>query len=671
MEFYNEKSIIIVSGYNKKRMIALRFKKENGKLLAYNFYLPEENRKEIEVLKINGFDITNLIDKINAEDFFDKEIMNSYGIDISSDFLLTVKNEEGVILYNIYDDNANDDIFYKKYDNNEKMNLDSNEYASITNPGINTMMEYANTNSLALINILKNMSSSNQDKEALDSLFIDFKTQNDSYNNVLNNLDIIYLSNMILMLDDKITHIPSIAINYINKLNLYIDVNNNRNIMTNGQVDYKKLIKKIRDSLAHSNYKVLSNGDIEFYDDGKNNYNFLLTIPKSKVFILFDMLYKFHYLFGTLPIIKSKPSLEFKSMDENELLKYLKDIKLFNIEDYKLKELDDEKLQEELDDDLGLDTLELSSRYTSEMIYRSYDSKVKRHIDGDKELEEFNLSDEDIKYILMNIKEMDEAYFYKLGISEQKNVIKNLIQMKYNREYYLFENINGMFGHNYFSSDSLTKKASSYINYKSKIELTILSLLNNLFVFCFNKNNTRITDITNKSIRIVDNADKIKFPTEFYKNYLESKKSMYLKEVQELEDTHALFKSTIMNGIDNNLRNEFMKRVNNTNFKIYNAKVNMERAYKIMNNSASNDEVKIVNSEILERIRNSLGHGNVRIGNIDINNIMQTKISFVDDYDNSKMFSGSISLFDLMNSINQVDFMNSFITNNTNFLSHS
>ena len=39
MEFYNEKSIIIVSGYNKKRMMALRFKKENGKLLAYNFYL--------------------------------------------------------------------------------------------------------------------------------------------------------------------------------------------------------------------------------------------------------------------------------------------------------------------------------------------------------------------------------------------------------------------------------------------------------------------------------------------------------------------------------------------------------------------------------------------------------------------------------------------------------
>ena len=49
--------------------------------------------------------------------------------------------------------------------------------------------------------------------------------------------------------------------------------------------------------IAHSNYKVLDNGLIEFYDEGKKGkMKMHFTIAKNDIKLLFSQLYNYKYL---------------------------------------------------------------------------------------------------------------------------------------------------------------------------------------------------------------------------------------------------------------------------------------------------------------------------------------------------------------------------------------
>ena len=103
------------------------------------------------------------------------------------------------------------------------------------------------------------------------------------------------------MLDDKLDLIPEYIENIMKRV-LWFDFGrdslekSNNSILSDGEIDYKKVVKMIRNCIAHSNYKVLDDGTVEFYNDGKNKLNF--TVNKKDISSLFDQLSNYYYLEG-------------------------------------------------------------------------------------------------------------------------------------------------------------------------------------------------------------------------------------------------------------------------------------------------------------------------------------------------------------------------------------
>ena len=262
-------SLITVINSLKNKMLFLKFKIENGELYAYNMFLAEENRKVLEISKINDVDVTNFIDSIEENDLYSINKMKSYGIDTTSHFICTFIDGETNINFDILSEEENDNIFYKKHEINSIVPDNLSEMIQETSISDNVMLDYASTNAKALLSMLKNMSISETDKSSLNLLLQQFIIIDDNYNNVRNNLDMIFLSTQLLMLDNKLDFIPKYIEDLMSRVLIFdfgideLDEANNA-ILTEGQVDYKKIIKMIRNCIAHSNYKVLEDGKIGF-----------------------------------------------------------------------------------------------------------------------------------------------------------------------------------------------------------------------------------------------------------------------------------------------------------------------------------------------------------------------------------------------------------------------
>ncbi len=247
----------------------------------------------------------------------------------------------------------------------------------------------------------------------------------------------------------------------------------------------------IRNCIAHSNYKVLDDGTVEFYNDGKNKLNF--TVNKKAISSLFDQLSNYYYLEGIFPIILSRTdNYDNNSMDKKSLKNYLSKLEVFDIGDYSLREYHDLEVQRMLDEEFGSDisyirTLSNNNIYNSsrskDSIIRVFNSKIRRHLIVSEDPKFKNLTVEDIDYIFSNIQELDEQYFYSLSKTTQIQIINDLIYQKYNKNYYLQKNMHKMLEKEHFSNDDLHGNAFDYIKYKSKIELVISALLNNVILF--------------------------------------------------------------------------------------------------------------------------------------------------------------------------------------------
>ena len=89
-------SLITVINFEKSKMLALKFKKIDNKLFAFNFYERKENQKLIEVTKINGVLVSSFIKEFDIDDFYDIEKMKTIGIDTTKEFKLELKADEKI-----------------------------------------------------------------------------------------------------------------------------------------------------------------------------------------------------------------------------------------------------------------------------------------------------------------------------------------------------------------------------------------------------------------------------------------------------------------------------------------------------------------------------------------------------------------------------------------------
>lgn len=662
-------SIITVINRAKNKMLSLKFKIENEKLYAYNMFLAEENRKVLEISKINGVDVANFLDSIEPNDLYDVNKMKLYGIDTTDSFICTIIDDGINIDFDILSEASKDEIFYKKHEINSIVPDNLSEMIQETTMSDNTMLEYASTNAKALLSMLKNMSMSEKDKKSLNLLLQQFIMVDDNYANVSNNLDMIFLSTQLLMLDNKLDFVPKYIENLMSRVLVFnfgideLDESNNA-ILTEGQVDYKKIIKMIRNCIAHSNYKVLEDGNIEFYNEGKNKMNF--TINKRDVISLFDHLYNYYFLNGCLPvIINGNYDWDRTSFTTESLLDYLRNIELLGTNLPELKRFDSEHEQRKMDDDLGLNiyNFNLSRISGKESVLRRYEYTIKRHLSNEPPLNSKRLSEEDIHYIINNINEMNSDYFYKLGKSAQIEVINQLIIKKYNKDYYLHANLQDIINSNHFNNESLVEQSSDYINYKTKIELLMLSLINNLLLFCYNQNKSTIE------------TENIRFPEQIYKDYLACRKNSFYETSKEASDYQFVYTSLLKASSSHLISSEDFKiiedSINKKTNKLIKTKNDIASVDTILEGTATNDDHKNINIQILNRIRDCLAHGRLSVEIPGINNIMETQLKIIDEYEGKLQFSSCLSFDELIEVLNQPDFIKSILNDNQNFKKHS
>ena len=56
-----EKDILLIIDNQKNKMLSVIFEIMDNKLYAYNLFLKDENRKKIQISKINGVEVANFL----------------------------------------------------------------------------------------------------------------------------------------------------------------------------------------------------------------------------------------------------------------------------------------------------------------------------------------------------------------------------------------------------------------------------------------------------------------------------------------------------------------------------------------------------------------------------------------------------------------------------------
>lgn len=658
-------TVITVVDRTKNKMLALKFKIVDGHLYAYNMYEAVENRKMIEVLKINNVEISQIIDKISEKNLYNIDVLKKHGINTEEEFILAMSNGDSVIDFDIFNTESDDKVFYKEHEINENITTEELEIENIGNVSQNVMLDYASTNFKALLKILKANCLSQTDKNSVSEVLTAMESTNDNYGNASNNLDMLFLSSqLLLMMEDKIDYLPENIIYTISKsgqIQLKFDgenlEENNSTILTNGEVDYIKVVNMMRNAIAHSNYKVLENGLIEFYDEGKKGKTKMhFTVAKNDVKLLFSQLYNYKYLEGTFPYLcANKLIVTPNPLSYDDLVDYLNELILYDITSY--------EHTRNREEDLGMDLYYFNKSTYEEEIENRFNWYITKHLSNDCQLTKQKLNNQDIKYVLESIKEMGEEYFFKLGSTSQIEVVEKLIKFKYNKKYELISNIDAIVEASYNSNESLTARASDYINLKSNLELTITAMLNTLFMFCYNQNNSTI------------DAGDIRFPETVYKNYMDSRIKEFYDVSKEAADYQNIYISFLKATPTHLIKGEDLelveKKITKSKNVLVKCKNEINLSGMILEASATRENYDQINKEILHRFRDCLAHGRLKIENIDINNVGNTKLSFYDTYMGQDKFKATISLEGLLKTINQGEFLKTMFNNNANFSKHS
>ncbi len=672
MRLERYKYLLALIDSKKNKISIIKFLKKDNKLYMYDFYLPKENQELLEVKSINGIEISSIINKANESDFYDDYQLRQFNIDTSKSYEITFTNGKTI---DLLDENIESNIFYKNHDINEILEMSEDVEIKETEKTNNTMLDYASTNIKSLLIIISKMLKSDKDKELFQNLFINFNEVNDNYNSVNENLDILLLSTELLLLGDKINNIP----NYLElaiKNSMSFDFGSedirktNNSILTEGKIDYKKLIIMIRNCIAHSNYKILEDGRIKFYNEGKNKLEVIAT--KNNITKIFNYIFNYHFLEGVYPLIYlGTYNNDNAPFNKNTINDFLDKIEVYDLGNYQMKQSSNREKQDNLDTILpielaGIKEISTNNIYNTYMDKEAFERKtkelIKNHLIIEEEPHFKSLTQEDINFIFNNISELGEDYFYSLSQSSQIEVINNLIYQKYAKEYYIQKNIQDIISTNHYSNDSLKNKASKYINYKTKLELLITTLLNNIFLFCYNQNKSN------------QDASSIIFPMTIYNDYLESKVSTFYNITTEAQDYKVIYNILLKSASTHAFQEEDFEliddKIKETRNRLYKLRNDISMADNITANKYKPEELEKVNQEILKRIRDCLAHGRLKVELNSINSIAEARIEIIDEYNSQVLFETTITLEELLNTINNQDFINSILNNNKNFENH-
>lgn len=418
----------------------------------------------------------------------------------------------------------------------------------------------------------------------------------------------------------------------------------NQSIITQNTIDYKKLIIRIRNSLAHSNYEILDEDYLRLYhynDNKKMDFN--VKINKVIVLTVIDelneMAAKLYEPFLNEYYLRND-SLQYETheLTDEEIINYFMKYNILTLEEIK------EVLEYAKKDPDFYPNFETDNNFDKFTIINDiiFD-KIKPICDYGIILNEL------IYEMSKNDKSMDSYFYEKFG-------------------YYNY------FNSFFFESSNLTKEETLKQN---RFKIILLAYLNSIFLYNYNSHTINYYDIDFTKMQIGKNIKKDYIKSK-YKSIQASFRLLLTKEKELIKISKSISKleRQLKSG---NSKNDFLTQI--LPIRISSLKTQYNKEYqkyleekgitqqemynKLFEISDLEDNINLnanLSEYIINHIRNSLAHGYVRfVGEIDYNNLLDTIIIFEDYEKNNrkiKTFEGNIKLGDLLISLNNEKFLN-------------
>ena len=332
---------------------------------------------------------------------------------------------------------------------------------------------------------------------------------------------------------------------YLGGLDLNYGVNTS--IITDEILDYKKFIKRVRNSLAHSNYEIINGDQIRLYHHNNNgNLDFNVILAKPLVITIIDEINeKSYYIYKDLI---------------NELDDY-------NSNNKEKREINSKDINSYLD----------NYKFLSE------DERCKIVVFIDKYIEEYEIND---KYLIYN--KIDELAFRKIkNTYNSALVLDSIITNSYKNDLLYDDYFYYRYGaYNYSSIDIRQSKEYK----KEKVNLLLISLLNTIFLKEFNT----IENDKSLDMSLVEIDPKFLL---FKNNKLVNEQKTKLKELDKITGIIVKNKKLLSEEYRNN---------DYFNITLPSIITSLENDLVLKNSIFP----KKINIDILAHVRNSLAHGN-------------------------------------------------------------
>lgn len=473
----------------------LKFKIIDGKLYAYDLITSKENRKYVEIKKINNIDVNELITLLKNDGYTDeeaeiliqhKEVLHAYGID-SKSYNITLLNNNDLINMQLDDPNIRLDfsIFFKEHSKSNLLDK-TNFNLNIGSSDIN--VSYGYDSNLKLLSLMHGLCKSQKDLSLFESIYKKNVELLGNGGNTDTNIDWMFMSSFFLLNQEEKNTLPDyLYLDLARKLKLvnprgamciFMDENNeetsyandvnqsnygcNDYIFTDGNLDCKMLFHAIRNALAHSSYEVIDKNYIRIYgynDENVMNCNF--KIQKNMIIEFINKLSNYNAFGNIFPICTlESPNYDNAPIQTKEALKsYLESIVVSDITDVKYHDLDTlKKLQmyasylaqkenTDINENVDYKMLEMFEYDYERKIYylkmqlqnpmtrktKLIDSVAKSQLKFfmDYKLEEQKLSESQISKIIDHIGQISDT-FYNHSAVNQHEIITELIRNELN-----------------------------------------------------------------------------------------------------------------------------------------------------------------------------------------------------------------------------------------------
>ena len=663
------------------------------KLYLMDKRLSVENQKKVLVKKIGNIKVEDAIKII--KDYFGKiatpqfissililpNVLKELGI-IEDNYTIIIDNngkEEKISLTEI-SDNINGNMFYKKHEKNEILEtLKTKKEIEPEYKTGNSKLDYASDSNIKLLKILCELSINDDDKLLFESLYDNFKNINKIKLNQDTNIDWMIISSYFLLNENKRINLPSTYGEYLKDYYTTFD----------SSIDYNKIVTYVRNSFAHSSYEIINDNFIRLYsyNEETNSYNYNIFVNKLIILKIIEDIELFGNLNTHFPIIgtdfSKKVVFEPEGIkNKKELTEYLKSRKIIDVKKYEFKDKFDCSYFK-YDTRTFMDNTNGFDYYLSDKEEYEY---LKKHLNI--ELEEYLMSDEDIEYILNEIDKIGPK-FYKHSFYNKNQIITNIYRTKklglkvLNNEFLKIIRTENKLDESLIGT--LDSNPIEFYNLQNYLKILIISYLNNLLLYSYNENKN------------IDTSE-LQFETimDFNKNILKDKKIKRIKQLENTINNIILEKENLIKNIKDKenllLNDSFLEKapisvIENTKNLLIELQIqlgNLDEKSKEEEVSELRSELEEIKQEIisidsnefnineyiLEHLRNSLAHGNIKFPNdIDINNISNTKIIFEDFYPNTtnKTFEGEINLGDLVKQLSNKKYLQSIYFENSHF----